>query len=311
MACAFRPVVFGTRPIETISRSTASTCAPPFASWYSTRTSSSLPFFSMLTPLIFTPSSIFRPCRPKSFAASFATCSSTAPRKAGSASSSVTSAPSRRHTDPISRPMTPAPTTPRRLGHIGDRERTVIGQNPLLVEFDARQRPRVRTGRNDRVTRHQRLIGRTADLDLDAGVAAADERTTAVEERHLVLLEQIQDPVVVLFDHRVLAPEHLREVECETLDLDAVGGELMPGMLVMLGGLQQCLGRNAADVGAGPAGRRPTVLVLPVIDTSRGETQLRRPDRGDIATGPATDDHHVEVLAHFDFRKSRVSIGSE
>ena len=65
----------------------------------------------MLTPVWMT-----RPCRANSLRASFATASSAAPRNAGSASSTVTAAPRRRHTLPISRPMTPAPTTPRRAG---------------------------------------------------------------------------------------------------------------------------------------------------------------------------------------------------
>ena len=108
--------MLGTRPIETMSRSTTSVCAAPWASVYSTRTSSALPFFSLVTLSILTPSEIFSPWRPKSFAASLAICSSTAPRNAGSASRTVTSAPRRRQTEPISRPITPAPMTPRRFG---------------------------------------------------------------------------------------------------------------------------------------------------------------------------------------------------
>ena len=57
-----------------------------------------------------------RPCFAKTRFASFATASSAAPRNAGSASSTVVSAPSRRQTLPISRPITPAPTTPSRFG---------------------------------------------------------------------------------------------------------------------------------------------------------------------------------------------------
>jgi hypothetical protein len=45
-----------------------------------------------------------------------AICSSTAPRKVGRPSSTVTLAPRRRHTEPISRPITPAPITPSLAG---------------------------------------------------------------------------------------------------------------------------------------------------------------------------------------------------
>ncbi len=82
------------------------------------------------------------PCFAKTLAASAATCSSAAPRKTGSASSIVTSAPSRRHTLPISSPITPAPITPRRFGHFGERERTAIGKDQLLVKVGTRQRAR-------------------------------------------------------------------------------------------------------------------------------------------------------------------------
>ena len=102
----------GARPIDTISRSKTLFCAAPWASVHSTATSS-LP---APTAVIFTPVWIARPCFANAFCASFATASSAAPRNAGSASSTVTSAPSRRQTLPISRPITPAPTTPRRFG---------------------------------------------------------------------------------------------------------------------------------------------------------------------------------------------------
>ena len=111
-ASGFRPEVLGTRPIETISLSTASVCAAPLASVYSTAT----PFLSVFTAPIFTPSWIASPCLVKIFWASLAICSSAAPRNPGSASRMVTCAPRRRQTEPISRPMTPAPITPSRAG---------------------------------------------------------------------------------------------------------------------------------------------------------------------------------------------------
>jgi hypothetical protein len=79
---------------------------------YATTTS----FALVATPVILTPVCTASPCRAKVLRASFATASSAAPRNAGSASSTVTFAPSRRQTLPISRPMTPAPTTPSRAG---------------------------------------------------------------------------------------------------------------------------------------------------------------------------------------------------
>jgi len=65
------------------------------------------------SPAIATPVWIARPCLANARFASFATASSAAGRRVGRASSTVVCAPRRRHTLPISSPITPAPTTPR------------------------------------------------------------------------------------------------------------------------------------------------------------------------------------------------------
>ena len=108
-----RPSVLGTRPIETIRRSDSMLCSLPLASWYWTVTLPPLPPLpgATLTLPIFTPNSNFRPCFLKSFSASLLTAASQAPRKDGAISSTVTSAPRRRQTEPSSRPITPAPMT--------------------------------------------------------------------------------------------------------------------------------------------------------------------------------------------------------
>ena len=81
------------------------------------RSSSARPTASpFATTSIFAPRTIFKPCFVNVFCASAATCASTAPRKVGSASSTVTSAPRRRHTEPISSPITPDPTMPSVFG---------------------------------------------------------------------------------------------------------------------------------------------------------------------------------------------------
>ena len=67
--------------------------------------------------LIFTPKSIASPCSwVKYLNASLAICWSAAGKKVGAASKICTSAPKRFHTEPISKPITPAPITPNFLG---------------------------------------------------------------------------------------------------------------------------------------------------------------------------------------------------
>src|SRR6266700_1840378 len=244
---ALRPLVLGTRPMETISRSKAALCALPCASAYSTAAS-----FFAFTPVILTPSSILSPCLAKIFQASFAICSSAVPRNTGSASRIVTSDPRRRQTLPISRPMTPAPMTPRRLGTSG----------------------------------------------IASARAGVHEAAAAVEERDLVLLEQVDDAVVARLHHLVLAPEHLGEIELEALHAHAVIGEVMPGLLEVLGGLQQGLGRDAADVGARAPQRGLAVGALPLVHAGGLEAELRGADRGDVTARPAADDYDVKRLSH-------------
>src|SRR5690606_10684048 len=100
---------------------------------------------------------------------------------------------------------------------------------------------------------------------LVAAVAGLGEGAAAMEERNLVFLEQIKDAVIILLDDAILALEHLRQIQRQARHTDAMLGKGMPGMFVVLGRLQQCLGRNAADVGAGAARRRAALFILPVV----------------------------------------------
>ena len=120
-----------------------------------------------------------------------------------------------------------------------------------------------------------------------------------MEKRHLVLLEQVQDAVVVLFDHGVLAAEHLGHVDAQIRQPDAVVGEAVARMLEMLARLQQCFRRDAADVGAGAAGRWATLVVFPLIDAGGVEAELRGPDRGHVAARAAADDDDIKLLGHW------------
>jgi hypothetical protein len=49
-----------------------------------------------------------------------------------------------------------------------------------------------------------------------------------VEELDLVLLEEVDDAVVVLLHDRLLARHHLRHVDRQVREADAVVGEVMP-----------------------------------------------------------------------------------
>jgi hypothetical protein len=185
--------------------------------------------------------------------------------------------------------MTPEPMR-QLLRRVGDGQRAVVREDVLLVERRAGQRAGGGAGGHDHVLRRD---GFRAGHELVALAARLHERAAAVEERHLVLLEEEQDAVVVLLHHLVLAGQHLRDVDREPRHVDAVVGEVLRGVLVVLGRLQQRLRRDAAHVGAGAARGRLAALG-PLVDARGVEAQLRRADGGDVAAGAAADDDHVK-----------------
>jgi hypothetical protein len=69
-------------------------------------------------------------------------------------------------------------------------------------------------------------------------------------------------------------------------------------MVKVLAGLQQGLGRNAAYVGAGAAGRGATGGVFPLVNAGHVHAQLGRTNGGDVATRAAAYDDDVELFAH-------------
>src|SRR6266496_505256 len=289
---ALRPLVLGTRPMETMSLSKAALCALPCASVYSTATS-----FFAFTPVILTPSSILSPCLVKIFQASFAICSSAAPRKAGSASRIVTSEPRRPHAAHLQADDAGADDA-QALRYLGNFERSGIAENQFLVESRPRQRSRVRSRRHDHVLRGESFVLRALDGDFTAVRAGLHEAAAAVEERDLVLLEQVDDAVVARLHHLVLAPEHLGEIELEALHAHAVIGEVMPGLLEVLGGLHQGLGRDAADVGARAPQGGLSVGAPPIVHAGCLEAELRGADRGDVTARAAADHYDVKRLSH-------------
>ena len=76
-------------------------------------------------------------------------------------------------------------------------------------------------------------------------------------------------------------------------------GELVHRALVVLRGLEQRLGRDAADVEAGAAEAGLALPVLPVVDADGLEAELRGADGGDVAARAGADDGDVETVVPF------------
>src|SRR5205085_10524318 len=98
----------------------------------------------------------------------------------------------------------------------------------------------------------------------------------------------------VAVDALGLEGHHLLEVELRRRDADAHVAEALPRLLEKLGGMQQRLRGDAADVEAGAAVR------LALLDDRGVQAELRRPDGADVAPGAGSDDDEIvghEVLA--------------
>src|SRR5690606_35591658 len=119
-----------------------------------------------------------------------------------------------------------------------------------------------------------------------------------MEERDLVLLEQVEDAVVVLLDDGFLASKELVDVHAQALDRNAMLAEMLAGVLEMLGRLQQGFRRNAADVGAGTARCGAALGIAPGIDASNRLPELGSTNRSDVAAGAGANHHYVKLFGH-------------
>ena len=163
-----------------------------------------------------------------------------------------------------------------------------------MVKIRAGQCARARTGGDDHMFRGQYFLGLAGNPDFPAGGAALHQTAAAVEGFDLVFPEQEYDAVIVLCDDFFLAREHLRKVEAEPFHPYAMLGEAVHRMIVVFGGLQKRLRRDAADVGARAAERGFPIQRAPVVDAGGFEPQLRGANRRNVAAGPSADYYDIE-----------------
>ena len=144
----------------------------------------------------------------------------------------------------------------------------------------------------------------TAAIGLDSDLALALERARAVDHVDLVLLEQELDAPDHAVDDLAAAVDGRAEVEAQVVVADA---ELLGAAEEAddLGVVEERLGGDAAPVEADAA---DAVL----LDEGSLQAELGRPDRGDVAAGPAADDSHVVVCHEGPSRRgSRLDVHAE
>ena len=129
------------------------------------------------------------------------------------------------------------------------------------------------------------------DLVTDFDLAGLGDSGPAFDPIDLVLLEQELDTLGVGVDRVLLVGLHLRPVDRRAFALEAHVGKVMFGFVQHMGGMQQRLGRDTADVQARAAQR------LAPFDTGGFEAQLGTADRGHIAAGAGADDDDI-VAGH-------------
>ena len=180
--------------------------------------------------------------------------------------------------------MTPAPMTTIFLGTFG----RLSAPSEVTTTFSSISIPGSAEG-SDPLATTIALASCTSSPTLTR--PASGDRSPTLQPVDLVLLEQEFDAFGVLADDVVLVGLHLFPVDRRRLALQPHLGEVVLGLVQLVGGMQQRLGRDAADVQAGPAER------LAPLHAGCLEAQLRASDGTDIAPRAGADDDDV-VTCH-------------
>ena len=170
-------------------------------------------------------------------------------------------------------------------GHGIEFQPTGGGDDALLINGDAGQR---------------NALGARGDDDVLGGIFGAIhghgagfyDPALALQPSDLVLLEEELDAFDIGANHLGLAGLHALEVQRHLADIDAMLGQLVDRLLIMLGALQQRLGGDAANIEAGAAQRRA------FFDAGHLHPQLRGANGANITARTGADDNDVETLRH-------------
>ena len=95
-----------------------------------------------------------------------------------------------------------------------------------------------------------------------------------MEESDLVLFEQIQNAIIVLFHDGIFTAKHFRNIHLHIFGSDAMVCKVVVGVVKVFTRLQQCFGRNTAYIGTGTARCRTALCIFPFVDTGDLKTEL-------------------------------------
>jgi hypothetical protein len=165
-------------------------------------------------------------------------------------------------------------------------QRTGRVDHPRVVVGDERERRRLRPAGHDRLLEADRGPGAVlADHFEQVG---RGEAALPGHDRHLALLGQASQAAGEPADHRVLPGEQFVQVDGWLAERQPVLGHL-PRLGDDLRGVQQRLGRDAADVEADPAQGRAAV------DEHHAAAEVGRAERGAVAARAGAEHEHLGV----------------
>ena len=167
--------------------------------------------------------------------------------------------------------------------HLVETQRVLAGDHAAAVDLEAGERLGIGAGREDDVLAD---VGLAVDGDL----ARTCEPALSLDDGDAAALDQAGEPLEETGDDAVL-------VAVDAGHVDAVEGGSHAELLGVarrvgdLGGVEQRLGRDAADVEAGPA-------EVPLLDQADAQSELGRSQRTGVAARSRPENEYVELGRH-------------
>src|SRR5699024_3478735 len=119
-----------------------------------------------------------------------------------------------------------------------------------------------------------------------------------MEKCHFILFKQIKNAFVILTNDLVFTANKGVEVKRDFTHFNAMSLKIVIDLVIMLGRLQQGLGRDATHVGARSPRSGFILISGPCIDTSHGQPKLSCADGGHIAAWSGTNHYYIKLFCH-------------